>query len=199
MNGRRASLAIIRRQIDRAFGVEWLVRFAIFAAITAVFAPLYSPLAAFVLITNLAPLASVSEGRQLQGLRRVSFFAMPLYGRQLARAHAVAPALLSLAAPAGFLVALALRLHEFSPLLALVGILANVAGALIALSAVFRDGPRAWLYYALTVAAGFAIALPVYLHLPVAAAGSTAIALAISYLALRAFGETLARYDPLPA
>ncbi len=198
MNGVRASLAIVRRQIDRTFGIEWGVRFAIFAAITTIFAPLYTPLAAYVLMTNLAPLASVSEDRQLQGLRRVSFFAMPLYGRQLARAHAVAPCLLSLAAPLGFLFGLALRFHHVSPLLAFVGLLANLAGALVALSAVFRDGPRAWLYYALTAAAGLAIALPVYVHLPFAAAWSAAIAFTIGFLALRAFGETLARYDPLP-
>ena len=199
MTGSRASVAIIRRQIDRAFGIEWFVRFAIFAAIGAIFAPLFSAGVALFAVASVAPLAAASEDRQAQSLRRISFFAMPLYGRQLARAHAVAPCITALAAPLGFLGGLALRTHQVSASLIAVAILANAAGALVALSAVFRDGPNAWLYYALTVVAGTAIAVPLAVVLPFALVWSFVFAVVIGFLALRAFGETLARYDPLPS
>lgn len=198
MTGTRASVAIVRRQIDRAFGLEWAVRFTIVACIAAVFAPLFTPFAALIAVGTLAPLASASEDRQAQSLRRISFFAMPLYGRQLARAHAIAPSITALAAPLGFICGLALRTHHVSPDLLLVAILAGIVGSLVALSAVFREGPSAWLYYALTATAGTIIALPVIARVPAAAAVSTALAVILGYAALRAFGETLARYDPLP-
>ncbi len=199
MSGARATISIVRHRIDRAYGLEWIVRFTIVAAITALFAPLYAAsLQRIVLACAVLPLASASEGSNAAKLRSISFFAMPLYGRELARAHAVAPCLGALAAPLGFAAGLALRHAPASAQLLGVTLLANAAGALVNLSAVFRDGPRAWLYHALTVAAGLAIAAPLALGTPHPVAGAGLVAVAIGFIALRAFGETLARYDPLP-
>ena len=200
MNGLRASSAIVRRGIDRRFAADWAIAFGILATIVTIFAPLLDR-EGFTRVTiafAVLPIAGGIETRQAAKMRGTSYFAMPLFGRQLARALAVAPMLASLAGPLGFAFGLALRGAPLSADLFVSMLFANVAGSLVALSAVFRDGPRAWLYMFLTASTGTVVGLPYLLHDGGDLAWSGAIAAAIGFLALRAFGETLARYDPLP-
>jgi hypothetical protein len=68
--------------------------------------------------------------------------------------------------------------------------------ALVALSGCLRRGRARALYAALAIAAGASIELVGVFGGPVALGGSALAAAAIGFAALRAFGETLARYDP---
>lgn len=194
----RATLAIVRRRLDRAYALDWFTRFLLGFAVAAIVAPLLSRTAALLISTVLLPLTAASEAGAAATLRRTSFFAMPLFGRQLARALAVAPALTALATPFGFLCGFALRHTPLGGELWLVTLCANVVGALVALGAVFRDGALAWLYYALTAGSGAAVVAPFIVPLQAPLAVSLALAALLGFVALRAFGETLARYDPLP-
>ncbi len=194
----RATLAIVRRRLDRAYALDWFARFALVFVLAAIVAPLLSRTTALLFAAVLLPLAAASESQHAEALRGASFFAMPLFGRQLARALAVAPALTALAAPLGFLCGFTLRHGPLRSELWIVALCANVVGALVALGAVFRDGALAWLYYALTVAAGAAIVAPFIVPLPASLAVSLLVAAILGFVALRGFGETLARYDPLP-
>lgn len=131
-------------------------------------------------------------------MRSLFLFSAPLYGRELARGLAPAPCLLAalfpLAACAGFAL-----LREAGPAHWLPALLATVLAALVALSATLRDGWRAALYR------GLAFASAVLLTAFYLIAGNgfwalvaiTAIACAAGFAALRAFGETLARFDPI--
>lgn len=151
----------------------------------------------------LAAFVGVSR-RQAAELRSLRYFAAPLYGRELARAHAILPCAFALSFPFGM--ALGLSLDAFvtrtpSPPAALMLVAALALGqpvtALIALSGSLRRGRDRALYIALAVAAGAAIELAGAFGGAIAFAGDAVAALVIGFVALRAFGETLARYDPL--
>jgi hypothetical protein len=199
MNEFRATVAIVRRHVDRRFAIDWAMQFAIVAAIGYVFTHTFEhPLFPLGIASVLAA-ASAGERAHAESLRRVTFFAMPLYGRQLARAHAVAPSLLALAIPTGYAVGVCARTHAFPTNLFAAMVCAALVATLVALSAIFRDGARAWLYVGLAAIAGASVTLPYALLGARGLLLSFALALAVAFLALRAFGETLARYDPLPA
>lgn len=192
MSEARATFAIARRRMSRRFATMWLLRFST-AALAGVLCPggsLALPAAAALAI-GAAPLGAT------RGIRDLSYFALPLYGRQLARAQAIAPCAGALAVPLGFGLGAAL-LGKALPAEALVALcLAAAVTALIAVSAALREGPRAWLYIllawsggALITSATLATGLAGHLAPPLAA-------LLLGFIALRQFGETLARYDPV--
>jgi hypothetical protein len=119
----------------------------------------------------------------------------PLFGRELARALALVPcvaaAIAALAATAGQLV----RGVPLSASVLTILLAAPIASALVALSATIRRGWPRVLYVALaggTSAAAYALAV---------SPGSLLVAVAFcglaSYVALRQYGEALARYDPI--
>jgi hypothetical protein len=82
-----------------------------------------------------------------------------------------------------------------APLLLLISLGAAIASTLVALSATLRDGWQRGLYVALAcVAAATAYALAVVLSSVLA---ELAFCLLASFFALRQYGETLARYDPV--
>lgn len=196
MNERRATVAIVRRHIDRRFGVDWLMQFAIVGALAAIFAPSFGHAALFVLAT----LASVMpiEHQHIVSLRRLTFFSVPLFGRQLARAHAVAPTVAALALPCGYAAGAALRGVPISPERFIAAICVVTVATLVALSATFRDGRDRTLYVGLALGASIVLASVDLVTGPHAIAVVGALALLVGFFALRAFGETLARYDPLP-
>lgn len=196
MNERHATIAIVRRHIDRRFGVDWLMQFAIVGALAAIFAPNFNHAALFVL----AALASVMpiENQHIASLRRLTFFSVPLFGRQLARAHAVAPTVAALALPCGYAAGAALRGVPISPERFAAAICVVTVATLVALSATFRDGRDRTLYVGLALASSVVLAYVELVAGPHAIAIVAALALFIGFFALRAFGETLARYDPLP-
>jgi hypothetical protein len=142
--------------------------------------------------------------RQADELTSLRYFAAPLYGRELARAHAILPCAWALSFPIGIaaglgLSALVMRLPQPAIGAALVASLAfgQPVTALIALSACLRRGRDRVLYLCLAIAAGAAIELVGTFGGPIAFAGDALAASVIGFVALRAFGETLARYDPV--
>jgi hypothetical protein len=199
VNEFRATVAIVRRHMDRRFAIDWGMQFAIVAAIAYIFTRTFAhPLIPLAIASVLAA-ASASERSHAESLRRLTFFAMPLYGRQLARAHAIAPSLLALAIPAGYAFGSVLRVRAFPAELLTAMFGAALVSTLVALSAIFRDGIRAALYVVLAAAAGLAVTVPWVLHLEHGFTIGVALATIIGFFAIRAFGETLARYDPVPA
>jgi len=200
VNELRATVAIVRRHIDRRFAWDFVAHAVLVGAIAFFFARLltawWTPLA----VASALGAAMAGERSLARSLRRLTFFAMPLYGRQLARAHAVAPSLMALSVPLGYAAGAALRGAPLSPALLLATVLAALVATLVSLSSVFRDGARAALYVALAATLGAAVTVaPFALEDSVARASELAIALAAiaGFFALRAFGETLARYDPI--
>jgi hypothetical protein len=193
----RATIAIVRRHIDRRFALDFAMQFALVAAIGWIFAYAFAaPLVCVVACGALAA-ASAAEREHAAGLRRVSFFAMPLYGRQLARAHAIAPVVSALSIPFGYVVGSTIR-GATPPAITIVAlVLATIVAALVSLSSVFRDGIRAVLYVVLGLGAAATIAFPLVAFPAHALPIACAIAIVEGFLALRAFGETLARYDPV--
>lgn len=131
--------------------------------------------------------------------RKVSLFAMPLYGRELARALAVEPCFAGLAVPLAAILGLATGGRPFEAAMGVTIVAATLAASLVGLSASLRTGPNAALYIALAVAAEAAIVAPLILRPAHPLLFTVPVAIAIAFFALRAFGETLARYDPLPA
>jgi hypothetical protein len=197
VNGFRASLAIVRRSLDRRFAATWLAGFACAFALAATFADRMSASMWLVLLVVAEAPAAAFDHRN-DPRRRSSFFAMPLYGRQLARALAVAPCLDSLAVPLGILGGLALAGRPLGAAANLTLIAAALAATLVALSARLRTGRNAMLYLSLAIASEAGIVAPLFLRQPKPLL-SLILAALIAFTALRAFGETLARYDPLPA
>lgn len=173
------------------------MQFAIVGAMAYVFVPQFGRVA----LPAIAALAALSaaERSNVKSLRRLTFFAVPMYGRQLARAHAVAPALAALALPFAYAAGAALRGEAPSPERFATAILMALVSTLVALSAIFRDGSERALYIVLALAAGLTLDItdlsPVR-NAPFALVAS--LAALEGFFALRAFGETLARYDPLP-
>jgi hypothetical protein len=195
----RATLAIVRRHIDRRFAFDFGMQFGLVGALGYIFAHTFGAPAIPILICGALAAANAAERHHAESLRRVSFFAMPLFGRQLARAHAIAPVLASLAIPLGYIAGSALRGVPLAPSLCAVLCFAAVVAVLVSLSSVFRDGMRAALYVGLAIGAAASLALVVIVlpaHAVLAALGLATIE---GFFALRAFGETLARYDPIPA
>ncbi len=195
MSEARATIAIVRRHIDRRFAVDWGMQFAIVLGLAYVFIPRFASNALGAIAVLAATTAS--QGTQTRSLRRLTFFTVPLYGRQLARAHAVAPSLLALSLPLGYAAGAALRGYAPDPQRFVTAVLVALIATLVALSATFRDGRDRALYAGLALGAGLSIAVsytPEHAWFPV----TVALAVGEGFIALRAFGETLARYDPLP-
>ncbi|HEY1655004.1 MAG TPA: hypothetical protein VGF86_07835 [Candidatus Tumulicola sp.] len=119
----------------------------------------------------------------------------PLFGRELARAKAVVPCVVATLATVAYCVAAEVAGSRNLPLTLLVAFAAVIPSTLTALSATVRTGPSMLLYVA--IAAGVsaaAFALVVDGGSPAGELGFSALA---SFLALRQYGEALARYDPV--
>jgi hypothetical protein len=194
----RATAAIVRRHIDRRYAIDWAMQFLLVGAISFVFGRLFGdPLEIFGIV-GFAAAASVIDRQHRRLLRRLTFFTAPLYGRQLARAHAIAPACAALSVPLAYVTGAALAGRPLPADMAAAVTAAALVAATIALSSAFREGYRAALYVGLAGAAALSLGLPFEFHVPRALTLCAALAAVEGFLALRAFGETLARYDPLP-
>jgi hypothetical protein len=143
-------------------------------------------------------IAFASSPGAVRSARSLFLFSAPLYGRELARGLALAPSLLALlfplAACAGW--SFARQLHPSDWLLPIV---CALVATLIALSATLRETWRAALYRTLALCTAAALtALSLLARDDAASHVAVALlALPLGFFALRAFGETLARYDPL--
>jgi hypothetical protein len=209
--GSRATLAIVRWQARAQLG-PWVPAVAgVLFGLSVL--PEYAR-AAGSLPYALALAAMVLMGvasSAIFGLRRsatieltsLRYYGAPLYGRELARAHAIMPALRSLlfALGVGAGLGIAALLHRDLPpgvpalLVALA--LGQPVVALIALSGCLRSGSARALYGLLAVGAGCALESAALFGGPAVLAGTAVAAVVAGFFALRAFGETLARYDPV--
>lgn len=119
----------------------------------------------------------------------------PLFGRELARAKALAPCAVAALVCLAYWGAQSLAGFPASPLAFALALAAVVACTLVALSATIRSGPARLLYLALACAtSAIAFALAFYLHSPIA---EVLFCCVVSLVALRQYGEALARYDPV--
>jgi hypothetical protein len=119
----------------------------------------------------------------------------PLFGRELARAKALVPCVAAALATVIYAAAAFGRGAPDASFTLLVALAAVITATLIALSATLRLGGSRALYVVLAAAAaGTAYALAVAAHSLLAELGFCALA---SFLALRQYGEALARYDPI--
>ena len=193
----RATVAIVRRHIDRKFGLDWLMQFAIVTIISAIFTKILAGPLFAVAIAAVLGAAAAAERDHAKSMRRASLFAMPLFGRQLARAHAIGPLVLATSVPLGFALGAVLRRAPLSVPLFVALTLAAFVATLVSLSSVFRDGANAWLYAGGGALCGIVVALPIAAAVPYGAALTIFLALIVGFFAIRAFGETLARYDPI--
>jgi hypothetical protein len=119
----------------------------------------------------------------------------PLFGRELARAKALVPCAIALAAAAAYCATASLAGWRDIPAIFAGTIAAAIPATLTALCATLREGAPRRLYVAMAVAASaIVVTAIVWAREPWAAA---AFAVLTSFLALRQYGEALARYDPV--
>jgi hypothetical protein len=119
----------------------------------------------------------------------------PLYGRELARAKALAPCAVAAFVSLAYWGAQWLAGFPASPLAFAQALAAVIACTLVALDATIRTGAARLLYLAMACATGaIAFTIAFYARSAVAEMGFCA---AIALVALRQYGEALARYDPV--
>lgn len=120
----------------------------------------------------------------------------PLFGRELGRAKALVPCAVALLATLAYCVAGAAIAGPSGFALRFgVAALAVVACTLTALSATTRTGSQRWLYVSLAMLTS--VTAYAFITLADTLPGSIAFCALVSFLALRQYGETLARYDPI--
>ncbi|HTV72135.1 MAG TPA: hypothetical protein VME66_00295 [Candidatus Acidoferrales bacterium] len=189
----RAAVAIARRRLSLATRIE----IAQICAIGAAFG-LFFPTTDMLATATLVSIAGATSSRFLRKeFRNPTVFAAPLYGRELARAEAIVPLLRTLAFTLALTTATTLRGHAPSPTAILVLILSGTVAALTALSGALRESWSEYLYMLLAISAGIVTALASGIGGYGTVLIPTAIAATIGYISLRAFAETLARYDPI--
>jgi hypothetical protein len=119
----------------------------------------------------------------------------PLFGRHLARAKALVPCVAATLAVGVYAVAEALRGTPDVPMTFVIALGAVVAATLTALSATIRRGASRVLYVAL--AAGVAVAAYALVAATHSLLAALSVCAVVTFLALRQYGEALARYDPI--
>ena len=210
--GGRATLAIVRWQArcelgpwiqclaGVLFGVSVLPEYAADAGTVR-----YAVALAVVIVAGVGGwMALAFRPAQVAELTCLRYLAAPLYGRELARAHAIVPCAKALLFPAGIaagMVVASLLLHRPLPAASGTVLAALALGqpvvALVALCGCLRRGRGRMLYAALAALAGATIESVGIFGGPIALAGAALAACVIGFAALRALGETLARYDPV--
>lgn len=122
-------------------------------------------------------------------------FAAPLFGRELGRAKALVPCLIAALATAAYCVAAEAAGLRDLPRVFPAAFAAAIASTLTAMCATIRVGPSQLLYVALAAAAsaGAYALFTAGKSLP----GEIAFCALVAFLALRQYGEALARYDPV--
>ena len=136
----------------------------------------------------------------------------PLYGRELARATAAVPVVAAVMATVCYWIAQFAAGFAAAPTYFVLALASVIASTLVALSATLRRGASRWLYIGIAAAtSAIAYLLAVYAdafgpvpkelgHYPDAIGVATELAFCFiaGFLALRQYGEALARYDPVP-
>lgn len=119
----------------------------------------------------------------------------PLFGRELARGKALVPCIAAALTVLVYMTGQLLGGAPIPPLTLLIALGSTVAGTLVALSATMRRGVLRALYVLLAAATSLvAFAL---VEVGRSVPGALAFCAIVAFLALRQYGETLARYDPI--
>lgn len=164
---------------------------------------------------TLLGIAVALVGRGAGRLRELELIeqSAPLYGRELARATALVPATAIGAGMLAYWLAQGLAGFAAPPAFFVEALFAVLASTLVALSGTLRAGATRYLYVGLACGvAAIAYVLAVYVdtlgtkpppsvgHYYDVLGGVSEIAfcIAIGFIALRQYGEALARYDPVP-
>jgi hypothetical protein len=119
----------------------------------------------------------------------------PLFGRELARAKALVPCIAAAVTVLVYMAAQLVRGTPIAPLTLLIALSSVVAGTLVALSATMRSGASRALYVLL--AAATSLVAYAIVEAGRSMLGALAFCAVVAFLALRQYGETLARYDPI--
>jgi hypothetical protein len=136
----------------------------------------------------------------------------PIFGRELARATAAVPMIAATIATVVYWIAQFVAGFAAAPTYFVLALASVLASTLVALSATLRRGTARWLYIAMAFAtSAIAYLLAVYAdtfgtapgqlgHYPDAIGVATELAFCaiVGFVALRQYGEALARYDPIP-
>lgn len=188
-----AAIAIARRRLSS----PTLYGIARTCAAGAVFGLLFHTTDTLAMAT-LVSIAGATSSRFLRAeFRNPIVFAAPLYGRELARAEAIVPLLRTLAFALALIAGTALRGAIPSCEAIAVVVFSGIVAALTALSGALREGWSEYLYTLLAISTGIVTALSSRIGGYGTILLPTAIAAVMGYVALRAFAETLARYDPI--
>jgi hypothetical protein len=119
----------------------------------------------------------------------------PLFGRQLARAKALVPCVVATLATLTYVAAASIAGLREIPATFLIALAAVIPSTLTALSATIRTGTPRMLYVGMACAASaIAFLLVVFAR---SIPGELGFSVLASFLALRQYGEALARYDPV--
>lgn len=119
----------------------------------------------------------------------------PLFGRELARAKALVPCIVATLATAAYCAAAEAAGTRDLPRVFTGAFAAAIPSTLTAMCATIRTGPARLLYVAL--AAGVCASAYALLAAGGSLPGEVAFSALVSFLALRQYGEALARYDPV--
>ena len=119
----------------------------------------------------------------------------PLFGRELARAKALTPCIIATLTTCAYWSAQWMRGFAAPPGYFAFALITVLAATLIALSATVRHGPSRWLYLAIA-ATVTSLCYVVAVYFDAIALGAVC-AFAAGFIALRQYGEALARFDPL--
>jgi hypothetical protein len=134
------------------------------------------------------------------GLRQLEICeqSAPLFGRERARATALVPCIMATAATLAYWLGQSICGFAATPASFITALAAVLAATLIALSATLRQKSARWLYVLLA----FAVAVITYFLAAYLSISGMILAIAlcglVSIIALRQYGEALARYDPIP-
>jgi hypothetical protein len=189
----RAAIAIARRRLSSRALYD-IARTAFIGAALGIIFHSTDLLA----MATLVSIAGATASRFLRTeFRNPIVFAAPLYGRELARAEAIVPLLRTLIFALTLAIGSALRGNAPPMQTLIIVCLSGAVAALTALSGALRDGWNEYLYTLLAISTGIVTALSSRIAGNGTLLAPIAIASFIAYIALRAFAETLARYDPV--
>ena len=148
---------------------------------------------------------AVMQGPGRHPMLDLSEESAPLFGRELARAKAVAPVMVSFLAAFVYWFAQFLSGFAAPPAFFVLVLFCVGASTLVALNATIRTGAARWLYVALACATAFiGYVLAVYSDAVVTHVGDAtgvasemAFCALVAFVALRQYGEALARHDAI--
>lgn len=186
---RNALTAIV---LARLYAHRRALAYLCIAALVAGFTGPHGPVLESVLYLPLGIAAALLQARGNAAPLDLCEQSAPFFGRELARAKALAACAGTFALTVAYFAPQLVRDPGFVQLSAPALLPAGVACTLVALSATLRTGWPRVLYVALSIAAGVVACA---LFLTASAVGALFFCALVSLLGLRQYGETLARYD----